>query len=108
MVGIRAVLTVLLCFLASSLANAEDCKCPGRALKAYNGADDTLGWRYSASLVQQDRTDGSSLVCYEREIQSKVTTPILNVKWDVAAFRRHFVPARHGYVSCARADEHDP
>src|ERR1700721_3008930 len=99
---IKAIFFVsMLGTLISTATFAEDCVCPGKLLFKHTGGDENLGWYFSASLVQQGQANEQPIICYRRGVQSQSNQKILNIRWDVAGFRRLFFPSRFSNDSCS-------
>lgn len=60
-----------------------------------------MGWRFSASIVQRGESSSPSLVCYRRGVYNDSNGTILNIRWDVAAFRRRMIASRQEHASCS-------
>jgi hypothetical protein len=60
-----------------------------------------MSWHFSASLVQGGRPNTPPLACYRRGVFNKSSATILNIRWDVAAFRRRMIPSQKILDSCS-------
>ena len=86
---------------AANNARADECECPGKDLAKFNGGYTVkMTWYFSASMVQAARPNSPALICYKKSVLNKSNDTILNIRWDVAAFRRRLIPSRYTNDSC--------
>jgi hypothetical protein len=80
---------------------AEECTCPGKVLAQYRGGDAAkIKWDFSASLAHEGK-ESQPLICYRRSVANQSDEAILNIRWDVASYRRRVLPSRFTNDSCS-------
>ena len=81
----------------------RECVCPGKFLAEtkHAGDDGNVSWHFSATLVEQGQANSQPIVCYQRGVYNRSNETILNVRWDVAGFRRRFLPKKYSNNSCS-------
>jgi hypothetical protein len=97
--------TVALFAISISIPNAamsEGCECPGKQIVEYKGAPNiAIGWNFKAFLVEEGRPNSKPLICYRRSVTNNTDATALNIRWDVASFRRRIIPSKYIHDSCA-------
>jgi hypothetical protein len=80
---------------------AEQCECPGVQIAHYKGGDGApLEWAFEAYKVEDGTADTPPLICFKRVVRNVSNLKALNIRWDVAGYRRRAIPGRDSNTSC--------
>jgi len=81
--------------------HGEECQCPGEQIADYKGGDATpLDWVFEAYKVEEGKAEAPPLICFKRVVANASNLKVLNIRWDVAGYRRRAIPKQDSNSSC--------